>query len=160
MEWLYTPWRFSYVSTAAQQSDCIFCQAIEQADQPDSLVLYRAVKNFILLNRYPYNNGHLMVAPYQHVSNPIDVQAEVMEEMMHLVQDVIRALREVYHPEGFNLGMNLGRAAGAGVEEHIHMHIVPRWNGDTSFMTALAGTRVIPEAFDETIKKLKPYFTK
>ena len=160
MERLFSPWRFSYVSTASVQSGCVFCRAFQQADQPDSLVLARAQQNFILLNRFPYNNGHLMVAPYQHVSNPADVDAAVMEEMMRLIQDAIRALRDVYHPEGFNVGMNLGKSAGAGVEEHFHMHVVPRWNGDTSFMTTLADTRVIPEAFDVTIQKLKPYFCK
>ncbi len=148
------------MSTAAEQTGCIFCHAASHADDPESLVIYRAPLNFIVLNRYPYNNGHVMVAPYQHVSNPADVDAPVMEEMIRLVQRVIRALREAYHPDGFNMGMNMGKTAGAGVEEHFHMHVLPRWNGDTSFMTAVADTRVIPEEFEVTLNKLKPFFEK
>ena len=99
-----------------------------------------------------------MVAPYQHIANPADAHPEVGEEMMKLSSEIIRALRNVYHPEGFNIGMNLGKCAGAGVEDHYHMHVVPRWNGDTNFMTALAETRVLPEAFSVTMQKLKPFF--
>lgn len=146
------------MSTAAQQTECIFCNAIQKVDEPDSLILSCAQYNFILLNRYPYNNGHLMIAPYQHVANPADIEASVVEELMRLSQRAIQALREVYKPDGFNLGMNLGKCAGAGVEEHYHLHVVPRWNGDTSFMTTLAETRVIPEDFNTTLSKLKPYF--
>lgn len=161
MQRLLTPWRFSYVSTAAKQTGCIFCQAAaSNFDDSETLVVYRASLNFILLNRYPYNNGHVMVAPYLHVSNPADVEAAVVEEMMRLSQRVIRAMRDIYRPDGFNMGMNLGRTAGAGVEEHFHMHVLPRWNGDTSFMTAVADTRVIPEDFQVTLNKLKPYFDK
>jgi len=156
---VWSPWRYHYVSTAAQQTGCIFCRAIQEVDQPDSLVLYRAQYNYILLNRYPYNNGHLMIAPYQHIANPADIDSGVTEEMMRLSQRAIQALREVYKPDGFNLGMNLGKCAGAGVEEHYHLHVVPRWNGDTSFMTTLAETRVIPEDFNTALSKLKPYFT-
>jgi ATP adenylyltransferase len=158
MQHVWSPWRFDYVSTAAKQTGCIFCAAVENAQQPESLIVYRAQHNFILLNRYPYNNGHLMVAPYKHLSNPEDALAEEVEEMMRLTQRAIRALREVYHPDGFNIGMNLGRYAGAGVEDHYHMHVVPRWEGDTSFMATLAETRVIPEDFATTLAKLKPHF--
>jgi ATP adenylyltransferase len=146
------------VSTAAEQTGCIFCDAIRNQDDAGSLLLFRGRHNFILLNRYPYNNGHLMIAPYVHVANPADVDPPVAEEMMVLCQRVIQALREVYHPDGFNMGMNLGRCAGAGVDEHYHLHVVPRWNGDTNFMTTLADTRVIPEDFQITLAKLKAYF--
>lgn len=146
------------MSNAEKEVGCIFCNALEKRDPAESLILYRSVLNFIILNRYPYNNGHLMIAPYLHIANPADAPAEVVEEMMRLSQDAIKALREVYHPDGFNIGMNLGKSAGAGVEEHYHLHVVPRWNGDTNFMTAIAETRVVPEAFDVTLGKLRPYF--
>jgi ATP adenylyltransferase len=147
------------VSTAAKQTGCIFCSALNETDPNVSLIVYRGDQNFIILNRYPYNNGHMMIAPYQHVSNPVDVPASVLDEMMQLSQRVIKAMQAIYKPDGFNLGMNLGRSSGAGVEEHYHLHILPRWNGDTSFISALAETRVIPEDFATTLSKLKPYFS-
>jgi ATP adenylyltransferase len=146
------------VSTAAKETGCIFCKAIEDSKEADSLILFRAKHNFILLNRFPYNNGHLMIAPYEHTANLADSSVAVAEEMMRLTQKSIQALREVYHPDGFNVGMNLGRCAGAGVDTHYHMHVVPRWNGDTNFMTTLAETRVLPEKFETTLSKLKPHF--
>jgi ATP adenylyltransferase len=160
MQRIWSPWRFDYVSTAAKQTGCIFCSAVENASGDDSLIVYRGELNFILLNRYPYNNGHIMIAPYEHVANPADADASILEEMMRLSQRVIHAMRQVYHPDGFNLGMNLGRTAGAGVEQHYHLHIVPRWEGDTNFMATLADTRVIPEDFKTTLLKLAPYFPK
>ena len=147
------------MSTASKQTDCIFCSAVENASEAGSLLVFRGEHNFILLNRYPYNNGHVMIAPYQHVANPADADPSILEEMMRLSQRVIQAMRSVYHPDGFNLGMNLGRTAGAGVEEHYHLHIVPRWEGDTNFMAAVADTRVIPEDFKTTLAKLAPYFS-
>jgi ATP adenylyltransferase len=159
MDSIKAPWRFDYVTSATQKpTGCVFCQAVKQAAQPESLVLHLAKHNFILLNRYPYNNGHLMIAPYQHLPSPDQVEPQVLEEMMLLFQKSIRALHAIYAPDGFNMGMNVGKCAGAGVEEHYHLHVVPRWNGDTSFMTTLAETRVIPEDFSLTIGKLKPYF--
>ena len=146
------------MSTAAKQTGCIFCAALELLDHPDSLVVFRGQSNFLILNRYPYNNGHLMIAPNDHVANPADSDPLVLGEMMLLCQRVIRVMQEIYHPDGFNIGMNLGRSAGAGIEEHYHLHIVPRWNGDTSFMSATADTRVIPEDLATTLVKLKPYF--
>jgi len=158
MDSILSPWRFEYVSTATQKPGCVFCNALAHSDDPDSLILYRADHNFVILNRYPYNNGHIMIAPYQHVSNPVNVAPIVLEEMMQLFQRGIQALTAAYNPQGFNMGMNLGKCAGAGVEEHYHLHIVPRWNGDTSFMSTLAETRVIPEDFAVTMNKLKPLF--
>jgi ATP adenylyltransferase len=147
------------VANAAKETACIFCDALDLQNPEDSLIVFRGIHNFILLNRYPYNNGHMMIAPYYHVANPVDVQPEVAAEMMLLSQKVLHALHEVYHPDGFNIGMNIGRSAGAGVESHYHLHVVPRWSGDTNFMTALADTRVIPEDFPTTLSKLKPYFS-
>jgi ATP adenylyltransferase len=155
---LWSPWRFEYVSAGVKQAGCIFCEALKNPDSPDSLILHRAQHNFIILNRYPYNNGHLMIAPYHHSSNPMDVDPAILNEMMELFQRATKALREVYKPDGFNMGMNLGKCAGAGVEEHYHLHVVPRWNGDTNFMSTLAETRVVPEDFAITLSKLKPHF--
>ena len=155
---LCSPWRFDYVSTAAKQAGCIFCSATENAEAADSLVVHRAKRNFIILNRYPYNNGHLMIAPYEHIPDPADADPAVLEEMMRLFQQAVQALRKVYQPDGFNMGMNLGKCAGAGVEGHYHLHVVPRWNGDTNFLSTLAETRVLPEEFSVTLAKLKPHF--
>lgn len=158
MNTLLSPWRFKYVTGATQKSGCVFCLAIENVEHPDSLIVHRAKHNFVVLNRYPYNNGHIMIAPYQHLSSPVDVAPDILEEMMVLFQRGIQALHTTYKPDGLNMGMNLGKCAGAGIEEHYHLHVVPRWNGDTSFMSTLAETRVIPEDFQATLEKLKPLF--
>lgn len=158
MQQLFTPWRFQYVSTATNEPGCILCRALQIEDPAESLIVHRASKNFLILNRFPYCNGHVMIAPYQHVANPADVDGETAEEMMRLMQRTIQALREIYDPDGFNVGMNLGRCAGAGVQDHYHLHVLPRWSGDTSFMTTVAETRIIPEDFSTTLAKLKPYF--
>jgi ATP adenylyltransferase len=158
MESILAPWRYQYVTTVAKEPGCVFCNALDQKDDSESLIVYRGFQNFVILNRYPYNNGHIMIAPYEHKSSPLEVAPIVLQEMIELFQKGIRALTQVYQPHGFNTGMNLGRAAGAGVEEHYHLHIVPRWNGDTSFMSTLAETRVIPEEFLTTLNKLKPLF--
>jgi ATP adenylyltransferase len=158
MDSIKSPWRFEYVAGANPQAGCIFCYAAEHASEQESLVLHQGKHNFVLLNRYPYNNGHIMIAPYQHVANPDEVAHEIAQEMMLLFQKGLQALRSAYNPDGFNMGMNLGKCAGAGVEQHYHLHVVPRWNGDTNFMTTLAETRVIPEDFNTTLAKLKPHF--
>jgi ATP adenylyltransferase len=146
------------VTGSVPKTGCVFCQAMENPDDPDSLIVHRAKHNFVILNRYPYNNGHIMIAPYRHLSSPVEVEPEILEEMMRLFQRSIQALRTAYNPDGFNMGMNLGKCAGAGVEEHYHLHVVPRWNGDTSFMSTLGETRVIPEDFSSTLAKLRPLF--
>ena len=146
------------MTTAGKGSGCVFCDALKLKDDSESLIVHRGYQNFVILNRYPYNNGHIMIAPYEHKASPLEVAPIVLQEMMELFQKSIRALTQVYQPHGFNTGMNLGRSAGAGIEEHYHLHIVPRWNGDTSFMSTLAETRVIPEDFVTTLTKLKPLF--
>ena len=158
MQSIISPWRFDYVTTGIRNPGCIFCRALQNPDDPESLILYKANHNFVLLNRYPYTNGHIMVAPYQHLSSPMQVDPVILEEMMQLFQTGLRALTEVYRAEGFNMGMNLGKLGGAGIEEHYHLHLLPRWSGDTNFMGTIAETRVIPEAFSVTISKLKPFF--
>jgi ATP adenylyltransferase len=158
MDRLWSPWRYRYVSQAAQDDTCIFCEALKAANDPATLILYRGRHNFIILNRYPYTTGHVMIAPYEHIPDLAGAGQEVLGEMMALCQRVEKALAELYKPEGYNLGMNLGRCAGAGVLGHLHLHLLPRWAGDTSFMTTVAETRLEPEELSTTYAKLKPYF--
>lgn len=160
MDRLWSPWRYTYVSQAAQDDTCIFCEALRRNNDPETFILFRGQHNFIILNRYPYTTGHVMIAPFDHVADLASAPPEVLSEMMALCQRTERALAAVYHPEGYNLGMNLGRCAGAGVLGHLHMHLLPRWSGDTSFMTTVAETRLEPEELSTTYEKLKPYFEK
>jgi ATP adenylyltransferase len=134
---------------------CIFCEKIADNDDESNYILHRGKKCYLMLNLYPYNNGHLMISPYQHVSSLEQLEEDVLTEMMLMVNRSLRALRRAMHPDGFNVGINIGKAAGAGIEKHIHIHIVPRWNADTNFMPVFSQTRVIPELLDETYQKLK-----
>ena len=134
---------------------CLFCDVIADNKDFENLVLYRGKKAFIMLNAYPYNNGHVMVAPNAHVRDLDQLDTETLTEMMLLVTKSIRALKKSMNPEGFNIGVNIGAVAGAGIEEHVHMHVVPRWCGDTNFMPVLAGTRLIPEELQDTYRKLQ-----
>lgn len=155
MDYLWTPWRYQYISDATKSSStCIFCDAIAANDDAKMLVVFRGKKNYIILNRYPYTSGHVMIVPYQHVSNFGGADGDTMCEMIQIAQRVQAALEKAYHPEGYNLGMNLGRAAGAGVQGHLHLHVLPRWCGDSNFMTVTGETRVEPEDLATTYKKL------
>jgi len=158
VEILWSPWRHEYITSSGPQkspADCIFCAAHQNpADDKRNLIVHRASHNFVILNRYPYISGHLMIAPYAHVGELRAASKESTDEMMDLVKRCEQALRETYHPEGFNVGMNLGRVAGAGVADHIHMHILPRWGGDTNFMSTVGDTRVLPEDLMMTYEKL------
>jgi ATP adenylyltransferase len=160
MDYLWSPWRFRYVSQADKTSGCIFCEkvAAEPARDRENLLLYRARSNFILLNLYPYTTGHSMIIPYAHVASLEEVEAATLVEMMELAGRLQAALRDCYHPQGYNLGMNLGRCAGAGVADHLHLHLLPRWTGDSSFMTVIGETRIQPEDLFATYDKLAPYF--
>jgi ATP adenylyltransferase len=154
---LWAPWRLSYVTAApAPQTDCIFCAARESPDH--ELVLLRGRHSFVILNLYPYNNGHLMVVPHRHVSTLESLEEPDRNELMALTRLSEMALTEAYHPQGMNVGINLGKAAGAGIENHLHVHLVPRWSGDTNFMTAVGQTRVLPEDLKETAARLRPIF--
>jgi ATP adenylyltransferase len=159
MKHIWAPWRIDYVRQAKPEG-CIFChKPQEEMDQDqDNLILYRGERCFVMMNLYPYNNGHLMVVPYRHVDTPQALTAEELLEMMTQVNLCIDALQEAMTPDGFNLGMNLGQAAGAGIKDHVHMHIVPRWVGDTSFMPVLCDTRVIVEGIQVCYERLKPLF--
>jgi len=137
---------------------CILCDKPKQKDDVANYILYRADKNFVILNSYPYNPGHLMIAPYRHVANLEELTDEERREHFEIVSRSVKILREVFNPAGFNIGMNLGKIAGAGIDDHVHTHIVPRWQGDTNFMPVIADTRVMPEALTETYKKLKGKF--
>lgn len=157
MERLWTPWRMEYI-LSDKADGCIFCQMIEAGDDRACHILHRGQRAFAVLNRYPYNNGHLMVVPYEHVASLEDLDEETLSELMQLVNKGMAALRKTTNPHGFNIGVNLGKAAGAGVDDHVHIHVVPRWEGDTNFMTILAGTRMVPEMLDQTCSRLGAAF--
>jgi ATP adenylyltransferase len=159
-ERIWAPWRLAYVKDAAKDSadECIFCaKPADEADE-DNLIVHRGERCFVILNLYPYTNGHLMVAPYEHVARIQDIPAETTAEMLALAQRAITVLEQEYEPHGFNVGFNQGRVAGAGVEHHIHMHVVPRWGGDTNFMPVLADTRVMPQTLEQTYEALRGKF--
>src|SRR3989442_15279 len=144
MDRLWSPWRYQYISTALGETRCVFCEAAASADDRGNYVVLRAERNFLLLNLYPYTNGHILIAPYEHVANLEEAHPDTLAEMMVLTARVEKALRDLYKPGGINLGMNIGQAAGAGIVGHIHMHVLPRWPGDASFMTTVGETRVLP----------------
>lgn len=154
MDYLWTPWRYQFVSEASKETECIFCRAAELGDDARALIVHRARKNFVILNLYPYTTGHSMIVPFAHVPDLAACDAETLGEMMVLARRLQIALGNIYHPQGFNLGMNLGRAAGAGVADHIHFHVLPRWSGDTNFMTTVSETRLEPEEVAVTYEKL------
>jgi ATP adenylyltransferase len=157
MHRLWTPWRLAYVTEAAAPSGCIFCAAL--ADTAEPLVVYRGTRAFVMLNKFPYNNGHLMVVPHRHFARLADLDSAELAELMTLGQLGERVLAREYAPHGFNLGLNLGKPAGAGIEGHLHMHVVPRWNGDTNFMSVVGETRVLPEELPATATRLRAAFT-
>ena len=156
MDRLWTPWRLEYVTTASDLvPGCVFCEALTK-DSETSLIVFQGVACFVILNLYPYNNGHLMVVPRRHVGRLADLSQDEAMEMMTLTRAVEMALHELYQPHGFNMGLNLGKSAGAGVLDHLHMHVVPRWHGDTNFMTVVGETRVLPEELAHTATRLRP----
>jgi ATP adenylyltransferase len=160
VERLWTPWRREFIERAeTTDTDCFLCHhAAHPDDDRKNLVLYRAEHVFVLLNLYPYNSGHLMVAPYEHTGDLVGLHPSIAAELMHVAQRSVQALQAAYSPEAFNLGMNLGRTAGAGVPDHLHVHAVPRWNGDTNFMPVVSQTKVLPETLDQTYDRLEPLF--
>ncbi len=158
MDYLWAPWRSTYLSDKRDRSRCIFCLAAESGDDAQTLVVHRAQFNFVILNRYPYTSGHLMIAPYLHVSRLNQINEETSTEMIGLARCAEKTLEAIYRPQGLNMGMNLGEAAGAGIEQHIHLHMLPRWLGDANFMTTLGDTRILPEALEDTYAKVKAGF--
>jgi ATP adenylyltransferase len=157
MERLWSPWRLAYVTGAKPDDGCVFCTAPRLRD-PESLVVHRGTACFVVLNLYPYNNGHLMVVPYRHVASLAGLTPDELHETADLTQRSEIALQEAYQPHGINMGVNIGKPAGAGVLDHVHVHLVPRWNGDTNFMTVVGDVRVLPEALLESRNRLIPIF--
>ena len=159
---MWSPWRMSCVSAEKEHGfegpSCVFCSLPAQDDDERTYILYRGARAFVIMNLYPYNNGHLMVVPYAHVDTIAALDGETLTEMMCLAQRSQAVLTEAMRPQGFNLGMNQGRAAGAGIADHVHMHLLPRWIGDTNFMPALGDVRVMPQHLDETYQLLRPGF--
>jgi ATP adenylyltransferase len=161
VERLWTPWRRAFIEGAATDSPdagCFLCVSPSREHDRANLIVARAEHTFVILNRYPYNNGHLMVAPYAHTGDLVRLAPEIASELMATVQQAVGALELEYRPDAFNIGMNLGRAAGAGVPDHLHVHVVPRWSGDTNFMPVLSDTKVLPETLDQTYERLEPRF--
>lgn len=159
MKRLWAPWRMIYIKGLDEEEGCIFCKKSKEGEEEKNLVLFRGKTCFVLLNLFPYNSGHLMAAPFRHLGELNELTDEEGLELFHLVQHSLKVLKDVLKPDGFNVGMNLGRTAGAGYEDHVHVHIVPRWNGDTNFMPVISDTKVVPQALRETYKALHPAFT-
>ncbi len=158
MDYLWTPWRYSYVSTAGKQPSCVFCDLQHGGDDQKALIVHRGKYNFIILNAYPYTAGHSMVVPYEHIDELNKLPTPAATEMMELVQRLEAVLYEIYQSDGVNLGMNVGKAAGAGVAGHIHMHVLPRWIADSNFITVIGETRILPELLATTYQRLKEKF--
>lgn len=157
MEHIWAPWRIQYIQMEKSEG-CILCEKPRQDSDAANYILFRGDKNFVMMNIYPYNPGHLMIAPYRHIDSLEGLSDEESHEHIDLTNRSIAVLRKVLNPEGFNLGINIGQAAGAGIADHVHTHIIPRWQGDTNFMTIVSDIRVVPEALAESYKKLKTEF--
>jgi ATP adenylyltransferase len=158
MEYISAPWRKKYVLNACKMKECIFCRALEINDDKKSHILYRGSHNFIILNKYPYNPGHLMIAPFKHLDSIEKSEKKSTEELMNLLRMTINLLRKHYKPQGFNTGMNIGRCAGAGVVDHYHLHIIPRWVGDSNYMPIIGKTKIVIEDLQTTYDQLLPLF--
>jgi ATP adenylyltransferase len=158
VELLFTPWRLAYVTRRDDTAGCALCRARDGQDGADKLVVHTGDTCFVVMNLYPYTGGHVMVTPKRHIATLAEAKTEELNELMRLARKLELVFREVYKPEGINIGMNLGRAAGAGIADHIHLHVVPRWHGDTNFMTSVSGTRVIPEEPEQSAARLRPHF--
>jgi ATP adenylyltransferase len=158
MEVIWAPWRRAYVTSSAKEPGCVLCRPLDPDDEASRLVVHMGPLSFIVMNLFPYNAGHVMIAPRRHVPRLTDLTDEELSEMMGLARRLEAVFQEVYRPDGINLGINLGRPAGAGVADHLHLHMVPRWTGDTNFMSVVGGTRVIPEDPQAACERLRTYF--
>lgn len=155
MKYIWSPWRMSYILQNKDENGCVFCKAQEIPDGSENLILYRGKRSFVILNRYPYTSGHLMVVPFQHEASLEGLDAATRAELLELANQVMKMLGNEYQAQGFNVGINIGEAAGAGITDHIHLHVVPRWSGDTNFMSSLGETRVLPETLEDTYRRMK-----
>jgi len=160
MKHLWAAWRMKYISNAVKESGCVFCNALAKTDNVDNLIVMRGEHAFVILNKFPYTSGHLMSVPLAHAASLEDLDPPARAEMMEQVAQFMAILREVYHPEGFNVGVNIGKAAGAGVPGHVHIHVTPRWVGDTNFMSTIGETRVLPESLDDTYRRVREAWEK
>ncbi len=158
MEQLWSPWRMKYIENHIKEAGCVFCNAQAKTDGMENLIAFRGERAYVILNRYPYTSGHLMVIPFEHKPNLEELDPATRAEMMELTSRCTTVLKNIYKPQGFNVGVNIGEAAGAGVAAHVHIHIVPRWHGDTNFMSSVGGTRVLPEALEDTYERVKAAF--
>jgi ATP adenylyltransferase len=154
MKHIWTPWRMTYINHHREKNACVFCEAT-QMDDAEAFIIARGKNAFTLLNRYPYTSGHILVVPYLHTDSIVHLDDATRSEIMELVNRSVLVLNRIYHPQGFNLGCNIGEAAGAGVAEHVHLHILPRWNGDTNFVTTIGDTRILPEMMEDTWAKVR-----
>jgi len=154
MDYLWTPWRYAYVSSMEKSAGCVFCDAVK-ADDEKARIVHRGPQCYVILNTFPYTPGHVMIVPYAHLDELQKLPREAANEMMALSQRMESVLRELYHPDGINLGMNIGKAAGAGIAGHIHMHVLPRWVADANFMSVVCETRTLPEMLDETWGRMR-----
>jgi ATP adenylyltransferase len=158
MDFVFTPWRYAYVTGTEHARECVFCAAAQLGDDQKARIVHRGQHCFIILNTYPYTSGHVMIVPYQHVDQLQKVDPATAGEMMALAQQLEGVLRELYRPDGLNMGINLGKAAGAGVASHVHMHVLPRWVADANFMSVIGETRVLPEDLETTYKRIRSKF--
>ena len=158
MNHLWSPWRMEYIENSNKVDGCVFCMMQELQDGPENLIALRGEHSFVILNRYPYTSGHLMVVPFEHKPNLEELDPETRAEMMELTSRCMSMLRKIYNPQAFNMGANIGEAAGAGIKEHVHIHIVPRWAGDTNFMSAVGDVCVLPESLESTWQRVKKGF--
>jgi ATP adenylyltransferase len=154
MHHLWSPWRMAYIEKHKEENGCVFCEALGSPDGPQNLIVHRAQQAFVIINRYPYTSGHLMVVPYAHQPSLEGLDASARAGIMELATQSMAVLRRVYSPEGFNIGINIGEPAGAGITDHVHLHVVPRWTGDTNFMSSLGQTRVLPETLEDTWQRV------
>ena len=155
MHYLWSPWRMTYIEKHKKEEGCVFCDAPVTPDGPENLIVFRGPRAYVILNRYPYTSGHIMVVPYDHQPSLEELAPDARAEILELATQGMRALRGAYHPEGFNLGVNIGESAGAGIIGHVHLHVVPRWIGDTNFMSSLGQTRVLPQTLEETWQRIR-----
>jgi ATP adenylyltransferase len=160
MDHLWTPWRFEYIRNADQEKTCVFCRMLTENRDPENFILFHGSACYVILNLFPYTSGHLLIVATRHIATLNDATAEELHEIIDLGRICEAALRQEYHPDGFNMGFNLGRSAGAGVEHHLHMHVLPRWMGDSNFVSVVGETRVLPEELSDTYLRLLPYFKK
>jgi len=160
MDRLWTPWRFEYIRNAEQETTCVFCRMLEESRDQENFLLCRGRTAYVILNLFPYTSGHLLIVAKRHIPSLTEATPEELHEIIELARLSEGALRQEYRPSGFNMGFNLGRAAGAGVEHHLHMHVLPRWSGDSNFVSVVGETRVLPEELPATFGRLLPYFRK